>query len=68
MVISLCTLSFYFYLKYNNGDQPVEGLGWLPLTSLIIFVFAYSMGLGPIAYLLLGELVPPQVKGLSKVL
>ena len=63
MVISLCALSLYFYLKFQNNNEPYPGLEWLPLSSLIVFVFAYSMGLGPIAYLLLGELVPPQVKG-----
>lgn len=43
MVISLCTLSLYFYLKFHNNDEPYPGLGWLPLSSLIVFVSAYRL-------------------------
>ena len=65
MALSLSALSLFFYLmKQNNGAVP-NGLGWLPLFSLIVFVVSYSFGLGPIAYLLLGELVPPHIKGRS---
>jgi len=36
----------------------VEQLGWLPLTSFIIFIFVFSIGLGPVPWVLLVELMP----------
>lgn len=33
----------------------VETLGWLPLASLIIFIAAFSIGYGPIPWLMMGK-------------
>lgn len=42
MGISLITLGIYFKLK-DAGDD-VSNLGWLPLTSLTLFMIAFSVG------------------------
>jgi len=63
MIISLTFLGLFFYLKDND---PLEGqgpLGWLPLTTLATYVLAYSVGLGPVGYTIMGEILPLQVKG-----
>lgn len=50
MVISLGTLGLFFYLKHHNNDVAPEGLGWLPLASLMVYVVAFSVGMGPLPW------------------
>ena len=47
MSISIFTLGAYFYLEEHPNKfapQTVEDLGWLPLVSLIIYIFTFSIG------------------------
>ena len=64
MAISLAALGVFFYLKdeTNNGEAP-EGLGWLPLLSLISYMITYNIALGSVPWLMMGELLPTRVKG-----
>ncbi|XP_075238231.1 facilitated trehalose transporter Tret1-like [Lycorma delicatula] len=66
MAICLAMLGFYFYLK----DQKVElsSWSWLPLLSLAIFIIVFSLGYGPIPWIIMGELVPSNIKGISSAL
>lgn len=43
----------------------VQDLGWLPLVSLMLFVFAFSIGFGPLPWVLNGELFPTEAKALA---
>lgn len=65
MSISLFALGTFFYLKENSSVDPavVESLGWLPLVSLIVFIAAFAIGAGPIAWLMSNELLPAKIKG-----
>lgn len=68
MAVSLVALGVFFYIldqDETNGTNDAESLGWLPLVSLIIFVIAFSIGFGPIPWLLMGELFPTEVKELA---
>ncbi|CAL8092535.1 unnamed protein product [Orchesella dallaii] len=74
MVLSLASLGIFFFLRgpalpITPGGVPVSSdeslLAWLPLTSLSIYILAYSVGLGPVGYLLMGEILPLRVKGLA---
>lgn len=50
MGISFLALGAFFYVKHiNNGVAPVT-LGWLPLVSVLLFVVAFSIGIGPLRY------------------
>lgn len=65
-VMAICTilLGIFFYLAdLNNGS--VDNLGWLPIVSLSIFIIMFSIGFGPIPWLILGELFAPDVKGIA---
>ena len=42
MSASLIALGVYFRIKDNGSD--VSTLGWLPLSSLVIFMIAFSIG------------------------
>ncbi|XP_046825430.1 facilitated trehalose transporter Tret1-like isoform X2 [Vespa crabro] len=61
MVITLVSLGSYFYI--NTGDTDVSNIGWIPLISLIIYVIGFSLGFGPIPWLMMGEILPARIRG-----
>jgi facilitated trehalose transporter len=55
MCVALAALGTHFYLqKHSMG----EGLGLLPLISLMVFMVGFSIGYCSIPFLLMGELIP----------
>ncbi|ROT70590.1 putative solute carrier family 2, facilitated glucose transporter member 8 isoform X2 [Penaeus vannamei] len=62
MSVSIVSLGVFFYIKSSNESFAQEFLGWLPLTSLMIFISAFSIGYGPIPWVMMGELFYPNVK------
>lgn len=63
MSVSLIALGLYFKQKSSGSD--VSSLGWLPLTSLTLFMIAFSVGLGPVPWMLMGELFPSETKAVA---
>jgi hypothetical protein len=63
MALSLGSTGLFFWLKENNDGVAPDYVNWLPVTSLGIFVFAFSIGTGPVSYIITGELLPPEAKG-----
>lgn len=62
--LALITEGFYFYLKDGVG-QDVSAIGWLPLTSHIVFLIFNTMGPGAIIWTVCGEIFRPRVKSLA---
>ena len=60
MFASLIGIGVFFSVK--DGGSSVENLGWLPVTSLSVFIIAFSGGMGPMFYVLLGELFSNDAK------
>lgn len=65
-VVMICTFSlgYYFYMKEVDPNSVIH-LGWLPIASLCLFIISFSLGLGPVPWLMLGELFAPDVKGFA---
>lgn len=51
----LVALGVYFFLL-DSEYENIDNLTWLPLTSLCIFLVAFSIGYGPIPWLMLSEI------------
>lgn len=62
MIITLSVLGAYFYIK-EATDIDVSNYGWLPLACLVIYVLGFSLGFGPVPWLMLGEILPSRIRG-----
>ncbi|RZB40387.1 Sugar tr domain containing protein [Asbolus verrucosus] len=63
MMLFLTALGMYFHLKRLNVD--ISHLGFIPIGSAVMFMISFSIGYGPIPWLLMGELFAPEVKGIG---
>ncbi|XP_063710060.1 facilitated trehalose transporter Tret1-like [Culicoides brevitarsis] len=61
MAISLFFLGLFFLLDHNKAEI-VSSISWLPVVSLIVFVFVYCVGFGSLPWAVLGEMFSPEVK------
>ncbi|CAG4950920.1 unnamed protein product [Colias eurytheme] len=66
LVMCICStaLGVYFFLQDTHGSSSsiVEALSWLPLLSLSLFIIAFSLGFGPIPWMMAGELCLIDIK------
>lgn len=61
MGLSLIVLGVYFKLKSDSYN--VASFGWVPLISMILFIVSFSMGYGPIPWMMMAELFPVEFRG-----
>ncbi|XP_050735196.1 facilitated trehalose transporter Tret1-like [Eriocheir sinensis] len=59
----VCALTLYI----TGGVLTMEdqGIGWLPLTCVLVYVASFGMGVGPVPWILLGELLPTPVRSIG---
>ncbi|KAI4470903.1 facilitated trehalose transporter tret1-1-like protein [Holotrichia oblita] len=67
MGISGILLGIYFSLKEKNlvDDSTLKNLGFLPVLALCIFIITFSLGVGPIPWLISSELFPIEIKAVA---
>lgn len=55
-IMALCTLvlGIYFYLQQENPEN-VNNLGWLPILALVVFIVCFSLGFGPVPWIMVGK-------------
>ncbi|XP_075148729.1 facilitated trehalose transporter Tret1-2 homolog [Haematobia irritans] len=66
MTICLAILGAYFDMKDEGKD--VSSIGWLPLVCVVLYMITFSVGYGPIPWLMMGELFLPDVKATAVAL
>lgn len=59
--IALFILGAYFFLKENNFGST-QKFSWLPVASILFFIFSYAIGLGPVPNATIGELFPVNIR------
>ncbi|XP_022118221.2 facilitated trehalose transporter Tret1-2 homolog isoform X1 [Pieris rapae] len=66
LVMCICStaLGVYFFLQDTHGADSsiVTAMSWLPLVSLSLFIIAFSVGFGPIPWMMAGELCLIDIK------
>lgn len=60
--LSLLALGLYFLLK-EQLQRDVSAIGWLPLVCLIVYISTYCLGIGPLPWVVMSEVLPPNAKG-----
>lgn len=63
MFITTFILGVYFYLGSVAVDTTT--FSWLPLISVCVFIILFSLGFGPIPWMMMGEIFAPEVKGIA---
>lgn len=54
--MALCTLMLgTFYGLKESNEESVKGYGWVSLLSLCVFIAAFSLGFGPVAWIMIGK-------------
>ncbi|KAL7736370.1 hypothetical protein ACLKA6_014839 [Drosophila palustris] len=64
MAITTCLMGVYFQLKDTDPDS-VQSLGWLPITSILLFIVFFSIGFGPVPWIMMAELFTEDVKSVA---
>lgn len=57
IVTAFLLLGTYFTLR-DAEFYHISNISWLPLISLIIYIVGYSIGVGPVIFVLKGEIFP----------
>ncbi|XP_063238453.1 facilitated trehalose transporter Tret1-like [Bacillus rossius redtenbacheri] len=65
MILSMLALSLHFLLL--NYNEYISHFGWMPCAAVTAFVSSYSLGFGPLPWLILAEIIPTGVKELMGV-
>lgn len=66
MALSLTPIAYFLYLKNHGGDPSLlESIGWVPVTSLAVYIVVYGLGFGPVPYVLVSELFKTEAKSLA---
>eukprot|EP00301_Raphidiophrys_heterophryoidea_P016201 c25759_g1_i1.p1 GENE.c25759_g1_i1~~c25759_g1_i1.p1 ORF type:complete len:480 (-),score=115.03 c25759_g1_i1:41-1480(-) len=62
MGISAAVLGLFFYLKDHEHQQHN---GWLAMTSVLVYITCFSMGVGPIPWLMMPEVLPTEIRAIT---
>ncbi|XP_034476175.1 facilitated trehalose transporter Tret1-2 homolog [Drosophila innubila] len=64
MAITTCLMGVYFQMKESDPDS-VTSIGWLPITSILLFIVFFSIGFGPVPWIIMAELFTEDVKSVA---
>lgn len=65
-VMTICTILLgVFFVMQTNDTESVENLGWLPIVAMSVFIILFSLGFGPIPWMMIGEIFAPDIKGVA---
>lgn len=68
VVMGLCLVMLGVYFMLKEGGSDVTNISFLPLASVVLFIVSFSLGLGPLPWLLMGELFAAEVKGIASAM
>lgn len=61
LTLTLAALGLYLFLYDNRNEHSMLDL--IPIVCICLHVTAFAMGLGPIHYVINGEIFPPEIRG-----
>ncbi|KAH8314336.1 hypothetical protein KR059_002967, partial [Drosophila kikkawai] len=64
MAVTTALMGVYFQLK-ESSPGSMDNFGWLPISSICIFIVFFSIGFGPVPWLVMAELFSEDVKSVA---
>ena len=63
----LCTfiLGIYFNIEIVGNKTPNHEISWLAILCFVVYIINYSLGWGPLPWLLMSEIFPPRARGFA---
>ncbi|KAF2885230.1 hypothetical protein ILUMI_20949 [Ignelater luminosus] len=58
----LVVMGIYFMMKRNN-EETAKDIAWLPLIIICLYLAGFSLGAGPLPWVMIGEFLHSTVKG-----
>ncbi|CDP07507.1 unnamed protein product [Coffea canephora] len=67
MTISLLLVAVSFFIKdHASDDSSIYSIfSILPVVGVVLMIISFSLGLGPIPWLIMSEILPVKIKGLA---
>ncbi|KMZ01748.1 facilitated trehalose transporter Tret1-2 homolog isoform X2 [Drosophila simulans] len=64
-IMTVCLAMLGAYNTIQRHTDVSQSIGWLPLLCIVLFIVSFSVGYGPIPWMMMGELFMPDVKGIA---
>lgn len=68
ILMGLCLIMLGVYFNLKDGGSDVTNISVLPLASVVTFIIVFSLGFGPIPWMMMGELLASDVKGVASAI
>lgn len=68
VMMGLCLIMLGVYFSLKEGGTDVSKISVLPLGSVVLFIICFSLGFGPIPWMMMGELFASDVKGVASAI
>jgi facilitated trehalose transporter len=65
VLMSTALACFGTFVYYEQTGDLIGNNDWIPLVCVLIFTIAFSLGISPISWLLVGELFPLEYRGIG---
>lgn len=63
IIMGICLIVLGAYFKLQEGGTNVTSVGWLPLLCMVLFIISFSLGFGPIPWMMMAELFSVEFRG-----
>lgn len=64
MTLMLVALGVFFYIL-DNKPETADNIGWLPISSLCIYIIAFALGFGPVPWIIASEVYSKEISPIA---
>ncbi|CAG9769153.1 unnamed protein product [Ceutorhynchus assimilis] len=65
LIASLAHVSLGIFFHLQSKNVNTESFGWVPICSVIAFMFFFNFGIAPLTWIILGELFASNIKAVA---